>query len=67
MAPPHLALAAAALAISAGATISNEHVVIDMAQNNPGDPVGWQHSKWQDPAVLKAEGYTAKATTGEVV
>lgn len=33
-------------------------------QNNPGDPVAWQQSKYFDPTVLAANGYTAQTTTG---
>ena len=48
------------------AAIDNAAVMIDMVQNNPGDPVGWEQSKYFDPSVLKELGYTAQATTGEM-
>ena len=48
------------------AAIDNAAVMIDMVQNNPGDPVGWEQSKYFDPSVLKELGYTGQATTGEM-
>ena len=42
------------------AAIDNAAVMIDMVQNNPGDPVGWEQSKYFDPSVLKELGYTGK-------
>ena len=38
--------------------ITNARVSIDMVQNNPGDPVGWEQSKYFQPSVLKEMGYT---------
>jgi hypothetical protein len=46
--------------------ITNAPVIIDMVQNNPGDAVAWQQSKYFDARVLKAAGYTGQTTTGEV-
>ena len=47
-------------------TIANQRVMIDMVQNNPGDPVGWEQSKYFDPRVLKKLDYNAQTTTGEM-
>ena len=55
-----------ASASTAAPTPSNAPVVIDMVQNNPGDAVAWQQSKYFDPRTLKAHGYTAQTTTGEM-
>ena len=46
--------------------IPNSPVMIDMVQNNPGDPVGWEETKYFDPAELKKLNYTAMTTTGEM-
>ena len=46
--------------------ITNAPVMIDMVQNNPGDPVGWEQTKYFDPAELKKLNYTAMTTTGEM-
>ena len=46
--------------------IPNEHVLIDMTQNNPGDAVAWQQSKYFDPRTLKQAGYTGQCATGEI-
>eukprot|EP01051_Picozoa_sp_SAG22_P000060 SAG22_NODE_1_length_62449_cov_158.689270_60_plen_106_part_00 len=72
-----LAAAAAAAAAGRGATaspsavpgdttIANAPVMIDMVQNNPGDPVGWEQTKYFDPAELKKLDYTGMTTTGEM-
>jgi len=54
------------LALSLGANaIENEHVLIDMTQNNPGDAVAWEQTKYFDGRVLKENGYTAQSSTGE--
>jgi hypothetical protein len=37
-----------------------------MVQNNPGDPVGWEQTKYFDPSELKALEYTGMTTTGEM-
>eukprot|EP00052_Salpingoeca_macrocollata_P004464 m.41471 g.41471 ORF g.41471 m.41471 type:complete len:585 (+) comp14234_c0_seq1:3-1757(+) len=51
----------------ATATIDNDYVLIDMAQNDPGDTVvGWQQTKYHDPATLLNYGYTGIVTTGEL-
>lgn len=47
-------------------TISNAPVMIDMVQNNPGDPVGWEQTKYFDPNELKKLEYTGMTTTGEM-
>ena len=46
--------------------ITNAPVMIDMVQNNPGDPVGWEQTKYFDPAELKKLNFTAMTTTGEM-
>lgn len=46
--------------------IENERVIIDMVQNNPGDPSGWEDSKYTKPTVLHELGYTGSSTTGEM-
>lgn len=45
--------------------VENERILIDLVQNNPGDPVGWQMTKYADPQVLASLNYTAKMSTGE--
>ena len=47
-------------------TISNPAVLIDMVQNNPGYPVGWQQTKYLDPFQLARLNYTGMTTTGEM-
>lgn len=37
--------------------VANKPVMIDMVQNNPGDPVGWEQTKYFDPEELKALEY----------
>ena len=37
-----------------------------MVQNNPGDPVGWEQTKYFDPEELLKLGYTGMTTTGEM-
>eukprot|EP00040_Diaphanoeca_grandis_P024403 m.134036 g.134036 ORF g.134036 m.134036 type:complete len:573 (+) comp29715_c0_seq1:24-1742(+) len=51
---------------TAVADIPNSKVQIDMVQNNPGDAVAWQQSKYIDPRSLVDLGYTAQCSTGEV-
>ena len=46
--------------------IGNERVMIDMVQNNPGDAVAWQSSKYIDPFALVSLNYTGQVTTGEL-
>eukprot|EP00051_Salpingoeca_urceolata_P017172 m.232290 g.232290 ORF g.232290 m.232290 type:complete len:727 (+) comp18882_c0_seq12:64-2244(+) len=46
--------------------ITNARVLIDMVQNNPGDAVAWEQTKYADARVLKKLDYTAQCTTGEV-
>eukprot|EP01065_Artemidia_motanka_P005920 TRINITY_DN12878_c0_g1_i1.p1 TRINITY_DN12878_c0_g1~~TRINITY_DN12878_c0_g1_i1.p1 ORF type:complete len:588 (+),score=184.61 TRINITY_DN12878_c0_g1_i1:65-1765(+) len=58
-----LAFVAAAAAAAAAA---DGRLLIDMVQNNPGDAVGWQQTKYRNPKVLKQLGYTARALTGEL-
>jgi hypothetical protein len=38
---------------AAAPTVTNAPVMIDMVQNNPGDPVGWEQTKYFDPKELK--------------
>ena len=45
--------------------VENERILIDLVQNNPGDLVGWQMTKYADPQVLASLNYTAKMSTGE--
>ena len=62
-----LAAPAAAAASARPATpIANAAVMIDMVQNNPGDPVGWEQTKYFDPKELKKLNYTGMTTTGEM-
>ena len=61
-----LVLACVAACCTQGAAVDNERVVIDMVQNNPGDAVAWQQTKYFNPRTLKALGYTAQTTTGEM-
>ena len=69
---PSAALAAASAyaggaAVGASDTpITNAAVMIDMVQNNPGDPVGWEQTKYFDPKELKKLEYTGMTTTGEM-
>ena len=59
-----LAAPAAAAASARPATpIANAAVMIDMVQNNPGDPVGWEQTKYFDPKELKKLNYTGMTTT----
>eukprot|EP00038_Savillea_parva_P017329 m.19844 g.19844 ORF g.19844 m.19844 type:complete len:597 (+) comp3731_c0_seq1:39-1829(+) len=51
---------------TANVSPQNAKVVIDMVQNNPGDPVAWQQSKYFDARNLGARGYTGQTTTGEM-
>jgi len=53
------------MASAAAGSIPNDHVLIDMTQNNPGDAVAWQQTKYFDPRVLAKAGYTAQSSTGE--
>ena len=50
----------AAAAMVPDSPITNTRVSIDMVQNNPGDPVGWEQSKYFQPTVLKELGYTGE-------
>ena len=58
-------LFASQLVLAASHEIKNERILVDMVQNNPGDPVGWQMTKYVDPQVLASLNYTAKMSTGE--
>jgi hypothetical protein len=53
------------ISIVGAISIENENVLIDMTQNNPGDAVAWEQSKYFDARVLKQAGYTAQSSTGE--
>lgn len=44
---------------------SNEEILIDSIQINPGDPVGHQGSKYTDMRYLKSLGYTARSSSME--
>jgi hypothetical protein len=55
-----------AAAAAAEEPITNPMVFIDMVQNNPGDPVAWQQTKYFDPRVLARLNYTGQTTTGEM-
>ena len=39
--------------------------MLDMVMPNPGDPTGWQMTKYADPHVLASLNYTGKVSTGE--
>lgn len=54
------------VALGKRSILTNEYVMIDMAQNNPGDHFGWQQSKYQDPSYLKKLGYSGQVLTGEM-
>lgn len=41
--------------------VANKVVMIDMVQNNPGDPVGWEQTKYFDPEELKALEYATNS------
>ena len=58
-------LSASQLFLAESYEIENERILIDLVQNNPGDPVGWQMTKYADPQVLASLNYTAKMSTGE--
>ena len=47
-------------------TISNVPIVVDMVQNNPGDAVAWEQTKYFDPRELYKLNYTSQTTTGEM-
>ena len=36
-----------------------------MVMPNPGDPTGWQTTKYSDPMVFASLNYTGKVSTGE--
>ena len=55
-----------AVAIFVSADINNEHVSIDMVQNNPGDAVAWQQTKYFNPSNIAALNFTGMTTTGEM-
>ena len=46
-------------------SIPNERILLDMVMPNPGDPTGWQMSKYSDPQVLASLNFTGKVSTGE--
>lgn len=46
--------------------ITNAPLFIDMVQNNPGDAVGWEQTKYFDAEVLAGLSYTGQTTTGEM-
>ena len=54
------------LGCASTAGIQNKRIVIDMVQNNPGDAVAWQHTKYFDGLNLLALNYTGQTTTGEM-
>ena len=58
-------LFASQLVLSASHEVTNERILVDLVQNNPGDPVGWQMTKYADPQVLASLNYTAKMSIGE--
>ena len=58
-------LFASQLVLAASHEVENERILVDMVQNNPGDLVGWQMTKYADPQVLASLNYTAKMSTGE--
>ena len=45
---------------AASPNITNPRVLIDMAQNNPGDPVAWQQTKYADPRQLARLNFTGQ-------
>ena len=59
-------LASAMLGAAAPLAITNAPMVIDMVQNNPGDAVAWEQSKYFDARELYKLNYTGQTTTGEM-
>ena len=53
------------LAHSAQSAPGNRKLLLDMVQNNPGDAMGFQESKYTDSATQKGLGFTGVVTTGE--
>ena len=51
--------------LASSQSISNERILLDMVMPNPGDPTGWQMTKYSDPMVLASLNYTGKVSTGE--
>ena len=51
-------LFASQLSLAGSYEVENERILIDLVQNNPGDPVGWQMTKYADPQVLASLNYT---------
>ena len=66
--PMLLTIFASAITISAATAlgISNVPIVIDMVQNNPGDAVAWEQTKYFDARELYKLNYTRQTTTGEM-
>ena len=58
-------LFACQLVLAGSYEVENERILVDLVQNNPGDPVGWQMTKYADPQVLASLNYTAKMSMGE--
>ena len=46
-------------------SVANAPVLLDMVQNNPGDPIGFQQTKYADPEFLSELGYDGQVSTGE--
>ena len=51
--------------LASSQSVSNERILLDMVMPNPGDPTGWQMTKYSDPMVLASLNYTGKVSTGE--
>ena len=63
---PLLALVASVLLTSVNLqSVPNERILLDMVMPNPGDPTGWQMTKYSDPQVLASLNFTGKVSTGE--
>jgi hypothetical protein len=61
-----LALVLGVAGLARASSPANSRVVLDMVQNNPGDAVAWQASKYIDPDTLRGLGYTGQVATGEL-
>ena len=52
-------------ALTSSQSVPNERILLDMVMPNPGDPTGWQMTKYSDPKVLASLNFTGKVSTGE--
>eukprot|EP01059_Diplonema_ambulator_P030998 TRINITY_DN5552_c1_g1_i2.p1 TRINITY_DN5552_c1_g1~~TRINITY_DN5552_c1_g1_i2.p1 ORF type:complete len:604 (+),score=83.66 TRINITY_DN5552_c1_g1_i2:46-1812(+) len=52
-------------AVCCGSPPANARLFLDMVQNNPGDSLGFEQSKYSDPNVQRSLGYSGMVSTGE--